>query len=240
VSASDSSVYLDYPSATLQNTESPLIFILDPESPLADKYDRVYLGTNTSIPLLTFYRSDFLISFERLKTMLPSGVVYDDKVGFKADWDYNLDMELVSDWLADKSHNIKTAIINTGPHYNSIQFGGGVDLAAIQELYRSGIEYIIDTLTKVLRDDQVVFFRASTSGHSNGKGICSATMPLRETVRIKYFDFNWHGQEPYNALWKTYLDAAHLQGKAQNIRYLDISRPTMLRPDAVFSPPFPC
>lgn len=167
--------------------------------------------------------------------MLPHGVVYNNSIGYKADWEYNIDVEALSEWLANKNHNVKTVIINTGPHYNSIQFGGGIELDAIQEIYRSAIEYITDTLTDTLRQDQVVFFRASTSGHSNGKGICSATTPLRETVRIKYFEFNWHGQETYNALWKTFLDSAHLQGKRKNVRYLDISRPTMLRPDAVSS-----
>jgi len=224
--------------AAFQNSESPIIFILDPDSPLADKYDHFYEGSNTAIPLVVFYRSDFLVSFERLKTILPHGVVYDDSIGYKADWDYNMDIEIVSTWLAEPRHNIKTVILNTGPHYNSIQFGGGIELAAIQELYRSAMEYIAETLDDVLRDDQVVFFRASTSGHSNGKGICSAKLPLKETVRIKYFDFNWHGQETYNALWKVRLNEAHLQGKWLNIRYLDISRPTMLRPDAVV-PKFP-
>jgi len=36
-----------------------------------------------------------------------------------------------------------------------------------------------------LREDQITFFGASTSGHSNGKGICSAKFPLKELVRIK-------------------------------------------------------
>lgn len=233
VSASDSELYLKYPMATSQNSESPIIFILDPNSPLADKYDHFYEGTNTAIPLVTFYRSDFLVSFGRLKTMLPHGVVYNESIGYKADWDYNMDIEIVSTWLADSRHNVKTVILNTGPHYNSIQFGGGVELAAVNEIYRSAMEYIAEMLDEVLRDDQVVFFRASTSGHSNGKGICSAKMPLKETVRIKYFDFNWHGQETYNALWKVMLNDAHLQGRWQRIQYLDISRPTMLRPDAV-------
>jgi hypothetical protein len=219
--------------ATSQNTESPIIFILDPLSPLAQKYNHVYEGTNVSIPLVTFFRSDFLVSFDNLKSMLPHNVIYDDSIGYKADWDYNMDISLVSQWLSSPVHNIKTVIINTGPHYNSIQFGGGVELSAVQEIYRSSMEYISTTLVTTLRPTQIAFFRASTSGHSNGRGICSATMPLKETVRIKYFDFNWHGQETFNALWKVFLEEKHLQGKWTNIRYLDISRPTMLRPDAV-------
>ena len=233
VIASDAELYLDYPMARSQNSESPLIFILDPQSPLGKKYNHVYPGTNTSIPLVTFYRSDFLVAFERLITMLPYGVVFDPSVGSKADWDYNLDVQVVSEWLADPRHHIKTLIINAGPHYNSVQFGGGVDLGAMQEVYRSAIEYITQTLETKLRQDQVVFFRASTSGHSNGKGICLAKNPLKELVRIKYFDWNWHGQETFNALWKVFLSEAHLQGRLKRIRYLDISRPTMLRPDAV-------
>lgn len=233
VSASESEIYLDIPTARLQNSESPLIFILDPDSPLAKTYHHVYEGTNISIPLVIFHRSDFLVSFERLKSMLPHGVVYNDSMGYKQDWDFNMDIEAVTDWLSENRHNIKAVLINTGSHYNSIQFGGGIDLSAIQEIYRSAIEYITETLASKIRDDQIVFYRASTSGHSNGKGICSSKNPLKETFRIKYFDFNWHGQEVYNALWKMFLGDAHLQGKWKNIRYLDISRPSMLRPDAV-------
>jgi GDSL/SGNH-like Acyl-Esterase family found in Pmr5 and Cas1p len=233
VAAVDSDIYLTFPQATSQNTESPIIFILDPDSPLAQKYNHVYPNSTTPIPLITFYRSDFLVSFEGMKSMLPHNVVYDESIGSRADWEFNMDINAISHWLADESNNIKTIIINTGPHYNSVQFGGGIDLAAMQEIYRSSIEYITDTLMNVLRDDQVVFFRASTSGHSNGNGICSSTQPLRETIRIKYFEFNWHGQEAFNALWKTFLDGLHLRGKAKNVRYLDIYRPTMLRPDAV-------
>jgi len=212
-----------------------LIFILDPDSPLASKYEHFYEGTDVPVPLLTFYRSDFLVSFERMKTMLPIGVHYNKSIGYKQDWSYNLDISVVSSWLADRRHNIKTVVINTGTHYNSGQFGGGVELDALTEVYRSAIEYVATTLSEQLREDQIVFFRASTSGHSDGKGICSATMPLDEPVRIKYFHYNWHGQEVFNSLWKTFLDQAHLKGKFRNIRYLDISRPTMLRPDAVRS-----
>ena len=233
VIASDAEIYLEYPMARSQNSESPLIFILNPESPLAKKYPHYYKGTNTSIPLVTFYRSDFLVTFERLKSMLPNGVVFNESIGYKADWDYNMDIEVLSEWISNPRHNIKSLIINTGPHYNSIQFGGGVDLGAMQEVYRSAMEYITRTLDTVLRKEQVVFFRSSTSGHSNGMGICSAKMPLREVIRIKYFEWNWHGQEIFNAIWKVFLGEAHLQGRLQRIRYLDISRPTMLRPDAV-------
>jgi hypothetical protein len=165
--------------------------------------------------------------------MVPNGVIYNTTIGYKADWDYNMDISLVSRWLSSPLHKVKTVIINTGPHYNTIQFGGGVELSAIQEIYRTAMEYIATTLADTLRPSQIAFFRASTSGHSNGRGICSATQPLRETVRIKYFDFNWHGQETYNAIWKVFLEEKHLQRKWENIRYLDISRPTMLRPDAV-------
>jgi hypothetical protein len=168
-----------------------------------------------------------------MKSMLPHGVTYDDSIGYKQDWTYNLDINKISEWLADPRHNIKTIILNTGTHYNSVQFGGGIPLDAIQELYRSAIEYISDTLSDKLRDDQIVFFRASTAGHSDGHGICSTNSPLTEPVRIKYFEFNWHGQDVFNALWKEFLEKAHVQRRYLNIRYLDVSRPSMLRPDAV-------
>ena len=232
IDATEKDLYLDYPEAKIQNAESPLIFILDPQSPLAD-YKHFYDGTDVSIPLLTFYRSDFLVSFERMKSMLPHGVQYDESIGFKQDWKYNMDISEVASWLADKRHNIKTVIINSGTHFNSGQFGGGVPLDALTEVYRSSMEYVTDTLSKHLRQDQIVFFRSSTSGHSDGNGICNAVMPLDEPVRIKYFHYNWHGMEVFNSLWNTFLHNAHLQGRLLNMRYLEISRPSMLRPDAV-------
>lgn len=236
VDAAESELYLQYPEATVQNAESPLIFILDPASPLARNYNHVYEGTNVQVPLVTFYRSDFLVSFERMKTMLPPDVHYNESIGYRQDWSYNMDIRVVSEWLADRRHNIRTVVINTGTHYNSGQFGGGVVLDVLLEVYRSAIEYVTTTLANHLRKDQITFFRASTSGHSDGKGICSATMPLNKTVRIKYFHYNWHGQETFNALWKTYLGEGHLRGQFENIKYLDISRPSMLRPDAVNLP----
>jgi hypothetical protein len=227
--------YQTYPEAKVENAESPLIFILNPASPLSTEYNHVYESTNTSIPLMTFYRSDFLLSFERMKAMLPHAVTYDESIGYKQDWSYNLDISKVSAWLADPRHNIKTIIVNTGTHYNSGQFGGGIPQDAIQELYRSAIEYVSATLSEELRNDQIVFFRSSTAGHSNGHGICSTTTPLSEPVRIKYFHYNWHGQDVFNALWKDFLARAHVKRRYLNIRYLDVSRPSMLRPDAVQS-----
>jgi len=165
--------------------------------------------------------------------MLPQGVTYDESIGSRQDWSYNLDISKVSDWLADPRHNIKTIIINTGTHYNSGQFGGGIQLDVIQELYRTAIEYVSETLAKKLRDDQIVFFRASTAGHFDDHGLCSATSPLSEPGKIKYFHYNWHGQEVFNVLWKDFLDRAHIQRRYLNIRYLDVSRPSMMRPDAV-------
>src|SRR5271170_1980684 len=152
VVAASSEIYLEFPMARSQNSESPLLFILDPESPLSKLYpSHFYPGTNISIPLVTFYRSDFLVSFERLKTMVPNGIIYNDSIGYKADWEYNMDIETVTSFLRDRKHNIKTVIINTGPHYNSIQFGGGIDLGAMQEIYRSAIEYISGILETHLR-----------------------------------------------------------------------------------------
>jgi hypothetical protein len=159
-------------------------------------------------------------------------VTYDELIGYKQDWSCNLDISKVSEWLADRPHNIKTIILNTGTHKNSGQFGGGIPQDAIQELYRSAIECISDTLRK-LRNDQSVFFRSPTAGHSNGHGICSTTMPLSEPVRIKDFHYNWYGQEVFNALWKDFLWRAHVRRRYLNIRYLDVSGPSMLRPDAV-------
>ena len=229
-------IYRSYPEAHVENAESPLIFILNPQSPFAREYNHVYESTNTSIPMITFYRSDFLLSFDRMKSMLPDGVTYDESIGYKQDWSYNLDISKVSEWLADPQHNIKTIIINTGTHYNSGQFGGGIPLDAIQELYRSAIHYISETLAEKLRDDQIVFFRASTAGHSDKDGSCTTSSPVSEPVRVKYFHYNWHGQEVFNALWKDFLDRAHLQRRYFNIRYLDVSRPSMMRPDAVTKP----
>ena len=228
--------YQEFPEAHVENAESPLLFILNPSSPLSRDYTHFYQNTNTSIPLMTFYRSDFLLSFDRMKALLPHGVTYDESSRSDQNWGYNLDISKVSAWLADPRHNIKTVILNTGTHYNSGQFGGGIPLDAIQELYRSAIEYISDTLSEQLRDDQIVFFRSSTAGHSNGHGICSTTTPLSEPVRIKYFYYNWHGQEVFNALWKDFLERAHLKRRYLNIKYLDVSRPSMLRPDAVQTP----
>jgi hypothetical protein len=231
----DNEIYLDYPLARIVAHESPDIFILDHESPLAEMYENFYPGTNISISLVTFTRFNFLLSFKRMLSMLPNAVTYNREIGYKADSDYNMDIDVVANFLADPHHNIKTTIINTGPHCNGLQFGGGLGLSEVQEIYHPAIQYITTTLEKNMRNDQVTFFRASSSGHSNGNGVCKAKNPLRELVRIKYFDWNWHGQETYNALWKTYLGEAHLQGRFEKIRYLDVSRPTMLRPDAVRS-----
>jgi hypothetical protein len=225
---------MTYPFANVQNSESPFIFILNPLSPLAATM-RVptYPGTNAAYPLLTYYRSDFLVDFLRLVSLMPLGVEYNSSIGFRSDWEYNIDIDLMATWAADPRHHIKTVIISTGPHYNELQFGGGIPLPAIQEVYRSAMEYIVERLDRTIREDQIAFYRASTSGHSNGRKLCSTKEPLRETSRLKYFNFNWHGQEVYNAIWKTYLTEGHLAGKWKNIRYLDVSRPSMLRPDAV-------
>jgi len=168
--------------------------------------------------------------------MLPKGVIYDENTPYKQDWTYNLDIANLSQWLAAPEHNIKTIIINTGTHYNSGQLGGGVTLDALNEVSRSAMEYVTSQLSDNLRSDQTTWFRASVSGHSDGKGICQSTMPLNETVRIKYFWYNWHSMDVFNVMWKTYLEEMHWRGQMLNIRYLDISRPSMLRPDAVCHP----
>jgi hypothetical protein len=165
--------------------------------------------------------------------MPPNGIAYNKSIGSKQDWSYNMDIKKISEWLGDKRHNIRAVIFNTGTHYNSGQFGGGVSLDALLHIYSLSMEYISETLAKHLRNDQIAIFRASVSGHSDGNGTCSLKMHLNDKVRIKYSEYNWHGQEVLNAIWKVFLSEKHLQNSFPGIKYLDISRPTMLRPDTV-------
>lgn len=143
-------------------------------------------------------------------------------------------------FIADKQHNLKYIVFNFGVHYNPLQMGGGLSLDVISEIYHTVVDYISDTLASVLRDDQIAFFRSCTSGHSNGKGVCASSTPLTELVRIKYFDWAWHLQETYNAIWHTHLETAHLRGELRNVLYLDVYRPSMLAAHAHKEPPGDC
>lgn len=82
---SESEICLSYPEAT-GKCRITVDFSLNPDSPLASKYNNhVYPGTNVSIPLLTLYGSDFLTSFERIKSMLPNEIAYNESIESKQD-----------------------------------------------------------------------------------------------------------------------------------------------------------
>jgi len=208
------------------------VFTLSDTSPLRRKVKlKRYQDDRALIPLLIFYHSDYLLSRATLETLLPHGVTYNDSVPHTS-LTTPIETDILKDlapFLSDPSHNIRTIILNTGLHYNSLSLGGGVNLAAMQELYRSVISHLSSHLTALLRPDQRIFFRSSTWGHEQ----CNRQEPTQDLQRADFGEWNWHGMRTYNSLWKVYLDEMHVRRKLTNWLYLDVERPTMMREDAV-------